>query len=596
MSLTNSQFKVLFALLKAEGPLTQREISKSTDLSLGSVNATVRELEACGYIADRVITAEGAQALDPYRVQNAVIMAAGMAQRFAPISYEKPKGMLRVRGEVLVERQIQQLREAGVEHIVLVVGYKMEYFFSLANRHQVDIVVNPNFATRNNNSSLWEVRDLLGRTYICSSDNYFTENPYRSHEYESTYCTQFVEGETDEWCVTIGANDVISDVQVGGRDSYVMLGYAYFDEEFSKTFRKILEEVYEDPLTADKLWEQIYVDNMDRLRMTAHRCPTGLVQEFDSLDELRDFDPHFLDNVDSSIIDNIADHFDVPRNAITGFEPLKQGLTNLSCKFRVGDAEYVYRHPGVGTDKMIDRNAERTALFLARDLGLDDTFLYMPSDSGWKISRFLDGVRNVDLSDDKALEQVMQMSRRLHESGAELEAHFDFVEESLKYEQVLRETGSVDVPGYADLKAKILRLKGYADADGFPLVPSHNDFFHMNMLVDDSGRLHLIDWEYAGMSDRANDFGTMVVCSQLSDEQAENAIEHYLQRPPTAEERRHFLAYVVFAGWAWYVWSLAKEAQGEHVGKWLRIYYSAAAENVDRVLGMYEPSEEDLSK
>lgn len=592
VALSKTQFKVLFSLLEARGPLTQRELSRSSRLGLGTVNAVVRELEALGCVKDRAITEEGVRALEPYRVRNAVILAAGIAQRFAPISYEKPKGMLRVHGEILVERQIEQLRAAGIENIVLVVGYKMEYFFALAKQHDVEVVVNPQFATRNNNSSLWEVRNMLGRTYICSSDNYFTENPYRSYEYESTYCTQFVNGETDEWCVTVGANEVITDVQIGGRDSYVMLGYAYFDDEFAKCFRMILEDVYDDPTTVGKLWEQIYVENLDTLRMTARRCPSGLVHEFDSLDELRDFDPHFLDNVDSGIIDNIVDYLNASRSTIRGFEPLKQGLTNLSCRFQVGDEEYVYRHPGVGTEKMINREAESSALRLARDLGLDDTFLHIDPDSGWKISRFLPDAVNVDLSDNATLSQVMRMSRRLHESGAQFDVHFDFIKEGLRYEQILREMVGVDVPGYAELKEKVLRLKGYADADGFPVVPSHNDFFHMNMLTDQSGRLHLIDWEYAGMSDQANDFGTMVVCSQLSDEVAEAALAHYFGRPPTHNERRHFLAYVVFAGWAWYVWSLAKEAQGEHVGEWLHIYYTAAAENVDRVLGMYESDRE----
>ena len=55
--------------------------------------------------------------------------------------------------------------------------------------------------------------------------------------------------------------------------------------------------------------------------------------------------------------------------------PLKQGITNLSCHFRVGDQEYVYRHPGAGTDKIVDRAAEFEALNLARDLGIDHTFI-----------------------------------------------------------------------------------------------------------------------------------------------------------------------------------------------------------------------------
>ena len=54
-------------------------------------------------------------------VNNAVILAAGRSQRFAPFTYEMPKGLFKVQGEVLVERQIQQLQEAGVKDIYIVV-------------------------------------------------------------------------------------------------------------------------------------------------------------------------------------------------------------------------------------------------------------------------------------------------------------------------------------------------------------------------------------------------------------------------------------------------------------------------------------------
>ena len=43
--------------------------------------------------------------------KNAIILAAGKSNRFAPFTYEKPKGLFRVKGEILVERQIEQLRE-----------------------------------------------------------------------------------------------------------------------------------------------------------------------------------------------------------------------------------------------------------------------------------------------------------------------------------------------------------------------------------------------------------------------------------------------------------------------------------------------------
>ena len=62
------------------------------------------------------------------KVDNAVIMAAGTSSRFAPLSYETHKGLIEVNGEVLIERQIRQLQDAGVPEIYLVTGYKAEQF------------------------------------------------------------------------------------------------------------------------------------------------------------------------------------------------------------------------------------------------------------------------------------------------------------------------------------------------------------------------------------------------------------------------------------------------------------------------------------
>ena len=54
------------------------------------------------------------------KVDNAIIMAAGTASRFAPLSFEKPKALIEVRGEILIERQIKQLQEAGITDVIIV--------------------------------------------------------------------------------------------------------------------------------------------------------------------------------------------------------------------------------------------------------------------------------------------------------------------------------------------------------------------------------------------------------------------------------------------------------------------------------------------
>lgn len=587
-ALSRPQFDVLHALLRADSPLTQRQLQEETGLSLGSVNSAVRLCEAAGYIRERHLTSAGSQALEPYRVENAIIMAAGLSARFAPISYERPKGMLRVRGEVLIERQIEQLRAAGITNITVVVGYKKEYFFHLADQYGVKIVINDDYTVRNNNSSLWLVRENLGNTYICSSDDYFTTNPFESHVYQAYYSAQYVAGPTQEWCLSIGAKDRITAATIGGRDSWVMLGHAYFDRQFSATFKRILEKVYPLPETAPKLWEAIYLDHIKDLTMVIRRYPDGVINEFDSLDEVRRFDQLFMENIDCEIFEHISEALGCTKNEIHDLYPLRQGITNLSCHFTVRDKEYVYRHPGIGTEKIVDRHAEFAALHLAQQLGLDSTFVTGDPVVGWKISRFIPNTRNLDVANDHELKQAMSMGRKLHDSPLVLDRAFDFISEGIKFEKILEESGPIDVPGYSELRQKVIRLKEFADADGFPITPSHNDFFPLNFLIDTEGNLSLIDWEYAGMSDIASDFGTMVVCAQLTREQADRALGFYFDREPTQRERRHFWSYVVFAGWCWYVWALAKQAEGDDVGEWLLIYYRHAVDYVDELLTEYE--------
>lgn len=534
------------------------------------------------------ITGEGLSALEPYKVTNAVVMAAGLSQRFAPLSYERPKGLLKVRGEILIERQIRQLLDAGISDITVVVGYKKEHFLYLESEFGVRIVANPEYATRNNNSSLWVVREHLANTYICCADNYFLDNPFEPYVFEAFYSTPYVEGPTDEWCVSTGEDGRIVDISIGGSDSLVMVGPAYFDRRFSTAFRRLLAEVYDLPETTDKYWENIYLDNIADMHMVARRFPDGMINEFDSLDDVRDFDPAFIRNVDSQAFDRIVATLGCSREDIHDLSPIKQGLTNLSCHFAVGTKEYVYRHPGEGTNKVIDRQAELLAQQLASRLGLDHTFIHGDPEDGWKISRFISNARDLDVASAHELESAMRIDRTLHESGEIMERRFDFISQGLTYEALLNEQGPIDIPGYAELKDKVLRLKDFADDDGYAPVPSHNDFYTANFLVTSQAPPSLIDWEYAGMSDIASDFGALVASAELTDEQAEQAIQFYFGRQPSVAERRHFWAYAVIAGWCWYLWALVAQSQGDDVDEWRERYYHRAADYVDSVLSWYE--------
>lgn len=256
------------------------------------------------------------------KVNNAIIMAAGTASRFAPLSYEIPKALIEVRGEVLIERQIKQLKETGIDEVIVVTGYKAEQFEYLVEKYGVKLVHNPDYLTRNNNSSILVVRDYLKNSYICSSDNYFFSNPFEAEVNDSYYSAVYVEGDTNEWCVE-EKNGRIKNVVVGGRDSWVMLGHVFWSEEFSKMFISILEAEYNKPETADKLWETIYIDHIDELDMKIRKYPADYIFEFDTLDELRLFDETYITNTRSSIIKGICETLGIGESEVIKLKSFK---------------------------------------------------------------------------------------------------------------------------------------------------------------------------------------------------------------------------------------------------------------------------------
>lgn len=240
------------------------------------------------------------------KVDNAVIMAAGTSSRFAPLSYERPKALIEVRGEILIEREIKQLKDAGIDEIILVTGYMKEQFGYLKDKFGIELVNNPDYLVRNNNSTLWAVKDRLRNTYICSSDNYFSEDPFEKEVDYPYYAAVYSKEKTAEWCMTEDKDGWIDSVTIGGHDAWYMLGHAFWDEAFSRKFIEILEDIYELPETKGLLWEAIYMRRLDELKLKMRRYPDDMIFEFDTLDELRAFDKSYVSDTRSEILKGIA--------------------------------------------------------------------------------------------------------------------------------------------------------------------------------------------------------------------------------------------------------------------------------------------------
>ncbi|QVW25060.1 phosphocholine cytidylyltransferase family protein [Pseudomonas hormoni] len=80
----------------------------------------------------------------------AIILAAGRGSRMKSLTDERPKCMVELRGKTLLEWQLAALRDAGVDEIAIVTGYKREL---LAGRGMIEFH-NSRWAQTNMVSSL----------------------------------------------------------------------------------------------------------------------------------------------------------------------------------------------------------------------------------------------------------------------------------------------------------------------------------------------------------------------------------------------------------------------------------------------------------
>jgi len=576
--LTEKEFNILYFIFKNQIEMTQRLLSNKLDISLGEVNKLLIKLEENKYIycenKKYSLTVDGKAILDNYKVKNAVILAAGMSTRFAPLSYEKPKGLFKVKGEVLIERQIEQLIEAGITDITVVVGYMKEKFFYLADKYKINLVVNEDYYRFNNPSSMMSVIDKFSNTYLCCSDNYLSENIFEPYVYEPSYSVIYSEGKTEEYCLTLNSKNKITEVTVGGENAWYMAGPAYFDKAFSKKFFEILRKEYEDSEIRTHIWENVYRKHIKELDLYAKKYESGIIFEFDSLEELKAFDKDYINNADSNILKNICGVLSCQIAEIENITPIKSGLTNTSFKFEVKGNPYVYRHPGVGTNQYISRESEAFSMRVASELGLDDTYIKMDEKEGWKLSKFVKNARELDYHKPEEVEKSLEMMRKLHNANIQSKFDFNIWEKTLEFIEKLKIIGKTDIEGFSDMFVMMEEVhKKIIDDKYAKKCLCHCDCYSPNFLLDDENKMFLIDWEYSGNDDPAYDIGTFICCSDYSFEEANGIIKQYLGYEPKKLEYAHFYGYVAEASYYWYVWALYQESRGNLIGNWLYMWF-----------------------
>lgn len=558
--------------LYAEKEMNQREIAEKTGFSLGAVNKSIKNLCDSGYIdKDIKVTQKGKNLIRDTKPKNAVILAAGFGMRMVPINMETPKALITVRGEALIERLIKQLHEVGIKEIHVVVGFMKDSFEYLIDKFGVNLIYNPDYASRNSLFSLLKASDRISNTYILPCDIYCENNPFSENELYS-------------WYLVTDKADTESTVRVNRKQELIvsasdvtsnrMVGVSFITKSDSDEFLKNAVSLSKSLDGDEKFWEEALITN-SKITTYAHVVSDDSVYEINTYEQLRDIDSD-SDHLKSKSIKIAADALCADMNEIVDITVLKKGMTNRSFLFMCRGKKYIMRIPGEGTDKLINRREEAEVYGVINGKDICDRIIYIDPENGYKITEYMDNARVCDPLSQDDIEACMAYLRSFHEKKLKVSHEFNIFGQMEFYETLWDGDRSV-FRDYDEIKKNVLSLRKFIDENKCEFSLTHIDAVPDNFLFTPDGnggeKIHMIDWEYAGMQDPHVDIAMFCIYSLYDRNQVENLIDTYFKGACPARTRIKIYCYIAACGLLWSNWCEFKRKLGVEFGEYsLRQY------------------------
>ena len=573
----NTQEMNIIQCLAQRPYVNQRELAADCGCSLGMINRCLKSLQGMDLLNSRMELTEKAKAMaSAGSPRRAVILAAGFGMRMVPINMEQPKALIRVRGEVLIERLIRQLQAAGIHEIYVVVGFMKEKFEYLIDAFGVRLVVNKDYASTNNLHSLSLVKDKLSNAYILPCDIWCSENPFSSAELYSWYMVKSSESCASE--VRINRRQELVRIEKG-KPGNPMVGVSYLTGQDAERLKRKIEVLSQNSLYDQAFWEEVLYEK-GKMSVFARVIAPDQALEINTYEQLRELD-HNSKQLQHKAIAVACQALQAQPEEIQNITVLKKGMTNRSFLFTCRERKYIMRIPGEGTDQLINRWEEASVYDVIREKKLCDDIIHIDPGNGYKITRFIDGARCCDPENDQDLVSCMAFLRAFHERKLKVKHCFDVFSKIEFYEDLWNGQPSAYCD-YESVKQQVYSLRPFIDAHAGEPFLTHVDAVPDNFLLfedaDGEKKIRLIDWEYAAMQDPHLDIAMFSIYALYEKDQVDHLIDIYFENQCPPETRIKIYCYVAACGLLWSNWCEYKRNLGVEFGEYSLRQYRYAKE------------------
>ena len=260
---------------------------------------------------------------------------------------------------------------------------------------------------------------------------------------------------------------------------------------------------------------------------------------------------------------------------------MKAGMTNRSYSFLKSGKKYIIRIPGEGTEQLINRYHEYDVYRSIAPLHISELVYYLTPDTGIKIASYIEASRPCDPHNFDDVQKCMKELRYFHNQKLSVDHKFDLWDQIEFYES-LWEGQDSRYADYHETKKAVWTLRRFIDAQPHDWTLCHIDSIPDNFLFeqikDESVRVKLSDWEYAGMQDPHVDIAMFAIYAMYDRAAVDKLIDAYFTEGCTYLTRMKIYCYIAISGLLWSNWCEFKEKCGISFGVYAQRQYEYAKE------------------
>ncbi|MEZ7744150.1 phosphotransferase family protein [Gemella sanguinis] len=262
------------------------------------------------------------------------------------------------------------------------------------------------------------------------------------------------------------------------------------------------------------------------------------------------------------------------------------GMTNNNYLVETTDRKFIVKFFGKGTEKLINRIAEKSNLEKLRDLELDVENYIFDINEGIKVNEYIENATTFDAHYIKTKnKEVAEILQKVHGSGKELEGEFKIFDEIKKYEDLIQ--GEIKYAYYDKIRDKVFGLQSHLEEIGIDRKSCHIDLVPENFIEDENGRVYLIDWEYSSMNDPMWDLAALFIESNYrKSEEGDFFKYYYSEKTPVSIAK--IMIYKILQDFLWSLWTIYKEEQGAEFGSYGQDRYNRCLKNLKEYIESYE--------